>query len=514
MDNKKDIFDIFIIGGGINGVAIARDAAGRGLSVVLAEKGDLASETSSKSTNLIHGGLRYLEYFDFKLVRNALQEREVLLQNMPHIAKQLRLILPISPDMRFESETPAGRLLGIFMPWLKGKRPGWIIRIGLWLYDHLGGNSKFPSTTSIKLQNTKEGNPLKSKYKKAYEYSDGWVHDARMVVLMASDAVKRGAKILTRNKVESLQRENSVWKIDTEQGRFYAKSIVNASGPWVEKIMCQTTNQKSKVHVRLVRGSHIITKKLFDHEKAYLLQGSDCRIIFAIPYEREFTLIGTTEVPHENADIEPECSNQEIEYLCKFASDYFEANIAPDDVIMTFSGVRPLYDDGAKSSTAATRDYLLNLNNDGAPILNVFGGKITTHRILAEEVLNKLSKYLTIGASWTKFSPLPGGEFKLTERETHFARLLADYPFLNETWAQRLFCSYGLDAWKVLGNACNIDDLGENFGADLTAREIDYLRANEFAKTSEDILWRRSQLGLRINKKAAQSIDIYMKIEK
>ncbi|MDO5529710.1 MAG: glycerol-3-phosphate dehydrogenase, partial [Paracoccus sp. (in: a-proteobacteria)] len=388
--------DLFIIGGGINGCGIARDAAGRGLSVRLAEMGDLAQATSSASTKLFHGGLRYLEFLEFRLVREALREREVLLRAMPHIAHPMRFVLPIDPEMRFESHTPVSRLLGAVMPWRKGSRPAAIIRAGLALYDRLGRREILPGTSRLDLARAPEGQALRGGLSLAYEYSDVWVDDARLVVLNARDAKARGADIMTRAKVVSARRGRDLWHIKLEDGRsFDARVLINAGGPWVRDVLGEVAGLESRESVRLVRGSHIVVPRLFEHQKAYFFQGPDGRIIFAIPYERAFTLIGTTDVEHHADPAAPSCSDAERDYLCAFASRYFRRPVTPQDVVWTYSGVRPLYDDGAKSATAATRDYVLSLDDKGgAPALNIFGGKITTYRRLSEAALGKLAGHL------------------------------------------------------------------------------------------------------------------------
>lgn len=399
-DTNTGICDLFVIGGGINGCGIARDAAGRGLSVALAEMNDLASATSSASTKLFHGGLRYLEYFEIRLVREALKERETLLRAMPHTSWPMRFVLPYHKDMRFEGDTPTSKLLSLVMPWMRGRRPAWLIRFGLFLYDNLGGRKILPGTSTVDLRNDPAGAPLRDKFEKAYEYSDCWIEDARLVVLNARDAEKRGAKIMTRTKVVSADRVDDIWHVtvensETGENRLHkAKMLVNAGGPWVESIIRNTAKIDSNESVRLVRGSHIVTKKLFDHEKCYFFQGEDGRIIFAIPYETDFTLIGTTDSDHSDLSTKPVCTDEEVEYLREFASKYFKAPITKKDVIWSYSGVRPLYDDGASSATAATRDYVLSIDkNGGAPLLNVFGGKITTYRKLAESALEKIAPF-------------------------------------------------------------------------------------------------------------------------
>jgi len=359
----REATDLFIIGGGINGCGIARDAAGRGLSVRLAEMNDLASATSSASTKLFHGGLRYLEYFEFRLVREALIEREVLLRAMPHISWPMRFVLPYHPSMRFESDTPTSKLLTTVMPWMKGRRPAWLIRLGLFMYDHLGGRKILPATSTVSLKGTPEGVPLEDRFETAYEYSDCWVQDSRLVVLNARDAEARGAKIMTRTKVLSAARDGDLWRVEVEDTRtgetatHFARMLVNAGGPWVGDIIHEKVHLNVKEGVRLVRGSHIVTRRLYDHDKCYFFQGTDGRIIFAIPYEEDFTLIGTTDAEHLDPDKRPDCSPEEQQYLIDFANRYFKQEITAEDVVWTYSGVRPLYDDGASSATAATRDY-------------------------------------------------------------------------------------------------------------------------------------------------------------
>jgi len=507
-------FDIFVIGGGINGCGIARDAAGRGLKVGLAEMNDLGSATSSASTKLFHGGLRYLEFFEFGLVKKALVEREVLLRNMPHISWPMRFVLPYHKDMRFENDTPTSKLLSTVMPWMKGRRPAWLIRLGLFMYDNLGGRKILPGTQVVDLTKSETGKPLKGKFEKAYEYSDCWVEDARLVVLNARDAEQRGAAIMTRTKVVSAARVDGVWEIVTEhdgaQKTHTARALVNAGGPWVENIVRDVARLNTSEGVRLVRGSHIVTKKLFDHDKSYFFQGEDGRIIFAIPYEMDFTLIGTTDAEHENLTQKPYATDEEQDYLCDFASQYFEKPVTRDDVVWTYSGVRPLYDDGAKSATAATRDYVLSLDENGAPLLNIFGGKITTYRKLAENALKKLTPLIGGGAQWTEVAALPGGDFKVKDRDQMVADLAADYPFLDARWALRLIKGYGTEARAILADAKAASDLGQDFGATLTEAEVKWLMAKEYACTAEDVVWRRSKLGLRLTADQIAALDAFM----
>ena len=507
-------FDVFIIGGGINGCGIARDAAGRGLKVGLAEMNDLGSATSSASTKLFHGGLRYLEFFEFSLVKKALVEREVLLKNMPHISWPMRFVLPYHKDMRFENDTPTSKLLSTVMPWMKGRRPAWLIRLGLFMYDNLGGRKILPGTHVVDLAKRETGDPLKGKFKTAYEYSDCWIEDSRLVVLNARDAEERGAAIMTRTKVVSAARADGIWEIVTErdgaQQTHTARALVNAGGPWVENIVRDVARLNTSEGVRLVRGSHIVTKKLFDHDKSYFFQGEDGRIIFAIPYEMDFTLIGTTDAEHENLSEKPYATDEEQDYLCAFASQYFEKPVTRDDVVWTYSGVRPLYDDGAKSATAATRDYVLSLDENGAPLLNIFGGKITTYRKLAENALKKLKPLVGGSDPWTADAALPGGDFKVKERDQLVDDLQADYPFLDDRWALRLIKGYGTEARVILGDARAATDLGQDFGATLTQAEVAWLMDKEYAISADDVVWRRSKLGLRLSTEQIAALDAFM----
>ena len=504
---SDQIFDLFIIGGGINGCGIARDAAGRGMTVALAEMNDLASATSSASTKLFHGGLRYLEYFEVNLVRHALEERETLLRAMPHISWPMRFVLPLYPGMRFDSDTPASKLLNVFMPWMKGRRPAWMIRLGLFFYDHLGGRKILPATRGLRLSGTVEGTPLQDKYQRAFEYSDCWVEDSRLVVLNARDAEDRGCNIMVRTKVTSAARDGDHWIIDTESEggetqQFRARMLFNAGGPWVGDIIQTKVRVNSTEGVRLVRGSHIVTRRLYDHDKCYFFQGTDGRIIFAIPYEQDFTLIGTTDADHPDPDQKPVCTPEEQNYLLNFANQYFTRQLTDKDVVWTYSGVRPLYDDGASSAAAATRDYTLKVEAaGGAPILNIFGGKITTYRKLAEDAMDKIAPFFdNLPGHWTAGVPLPGGDFPVDGVADLVAGLKADFPFLDDRWAKRLVRAYGTDARQLLGHATSADDLGQDFGATLTEAEITWLKDKEYARTADDILWRRSKLGLRLTK--------------
>ncbi|MEO9649995.1 MAG: glycerol-3-phosphate dehydrogenase [Roseobacter sp.] len=518
-EDKSEILDLLVIGGGINGCGIARDAAGRGLTVALAEMNDLASATSSASTKLFHGGLRYLEYFEINLVKHALAERDVLLKAMPHISWPMRFVLPYHKGMRFEGSTPTSRILNAIMPWMKGRRPAWLIRFGLMLYDTLGGRSILPGTKTLTLAGSQEGEPLDPKFKKAFEYSDCWIEDSRLVVLNARDAQARGADIMVRTKVVSARRVEDIWEVDLEDTASghvvtrQARMLVNAGGPWVGDIIQQKVRVNSKEGVRLVRGSHIVTHKLFQHDKCYFFQGTDGRIIFAIPYESDFTLIGTTDAEHPDPSTQPECTPEERDYLIEFANNYFKQEISVEDVVWTYSGVRPLYDDGASSATAATRDYTLKVDDTGgAPILNVFGGKITTYRRLAEDALEKIAPYFPgTSGHWTAGVPLPGGDFGVNGVETLVLRLREDFEFLTHFCALRLVRAYGTEAWDVMAGAETPEELGRNFENGLFEREVLWLIKNEYARTAQDIVWRRNKLGLRMSVAEVAALDVFVK---
>ncbi len=483
---STSVFDLAVIGGGINGCGIARDAQGRGLSVFLAEKGDLAGGTSSASTKLIHGGLRYLEHYEFRLVRESLKEREVLWALAPHIIHPLRFVLPHS----------------------KGLRPAWLVRLGLFLYDHLGGRERLPGTRRIDLRRDEAGQPLKGGFETGFEYSDCWVDDARLVVLNARDAADRGAAIHTRTEVISAERHGNLWRIDLKDTRsdetsaISAHALVNATGPWVGGVLADRIENDSPFRVRMVKGSHILVPRLFDHDRAYIFQNPDQRIVFAIPFETDFTLVGTTDVDYRGRPEEVQADADEIAYLCNAASDYFTQSVSPDDVVWTYSGVRPLFDDGSHRAQTATRDYVLELDHpDGqAPLLNIFGGKLTGYRHLAEHALDKLSDaFPDLSPDWTHDVSLPGGNFPVDGRGALDAELHARYPELPHDLLHRLARTYGTQTCTVLGKAQTEANLGHHFGAGLYAREVDYLRHHEWAVTADDILWRRTKLGLRLD---------------
>lgn len=477
------IYDIAIIGGGINGTGIARDAAGRGLRTTLFERGDLAQGTSSASTKLIHGGLRYLEHYEFRLVREALIEREVLLGIAPHIIWPLRFVLPHH----------------------KGLRPAWLLRLGLFLYDHLGGRKILPGTKNVALASSALGAPLKPGFAFGFEYSDCWVEDSRLVVLNAMDAAARGADIFVRTAVTAATRENDHWRIETrdENGHVAthrARKLVNAAGPWVADTLTGTLRMNSNAKVRQVKGSHIVVPKLYGHDRAYIFQNEDGRIIFAIPYEQDFTLIGTTDIDYHDDPADVRISDLEIDYLCAAASEYFAQPIARDSIVWTYSGVRPLYDDGATKAQEATRDYVLVLDAPDAqpPLLSVFGGKITTYRRLAEAALDKLD-IPDARKGWTGHAPLPGGDFAPDQFDTEVGKIRVAFPFLPERLAARLVRAYGTRTQLILAGKTCLDDLGRCFGADLHEAEVDYLIREEWARSADDILWRRSKLGLRFD---------------
>ena len=501
MARRDNISDVFVIGGGVNGCAIARDAAGRGYSVFLAEMGDLASGTSSAATKLIHGGLRYLEYREFRLVREALAEREILWAMAPHIIWPLRFVLPHH----------------------KGLRPAWLLRLGLFVYDHLGTRRLLPPTRTIDLRNDPLGRPLKDGYARAFEYSDCWVDDARLVVLTARDAADRGAIIRPRTRVTAATREGGIWTIRLEdmqtklRGSVRARVLVNAAGPWVDTVLRDVVGHADAANVRLVRGSHIVVRKLFDHADAYFFQNADGRIIFAIPYERDYTLIGTTDEEHAGDPGEASISEAETDYLLTAATAYFERPVTRADIAWSYSGVRPLHSDHRSKAQEATRDYVITAEGDGTSgaLVNVFGGKLTTHRRLAEEVLRRIAGILgERGKPWTHASKLPGGEFAPREFDLQLERLNALYPNLADRFLRRLARQYGTQAAALLGDAVRMSDLGENFGADLTRREVDYLVAREWACTADDVLWRRTKLGLRVTANDRARLETYLRTRK
>lgn len=493
------MYDLIVIGGGINGVGIARDAAGRGLKVLLCEKNDLAGHTSSSSSKLIHGGLRYLEHREFRLVREALKEREILLRAAPHIIWPMRIVLPV----------------------LKGMRPAWMLRLGLFLYDHLYRRSILPGIAKLNLKEASQGAPLKGSLTKGFEYSDCWADDARLVVLSAVDAQARGADICTRTTATAITRGKDDWRVtlkqrDGSENEIQGRILINAAGPWVDEVAHMAGHYSNTAGVRLVKGSHIVTRRLFDGDHGYIFQSADGRVIFTMPYEGEYTLIGTTDVDWDLSQGEVAISDEEIAYLCDAVNEYLAQEISPADVVWTYAGVRPLYDDKAASASVATRDYVFDLTGDGsgqAVMLSVYGGKLTTFRKLAEHAMEKLGRFLPgLPPRWTHEAHLPGGDFPAEERAGLLERLRRDYPWLDAAISERLLRSYGTAAFEILADAKSPDDLGRHFGGGLYEAEVHHLVRNEFAMSAEDILWRRSKLGLHLDAAAvAADLDAWLK---
>lgn len=488
---QNELLDLFIVGGGINGVGIANDAAGRGLKVGLCEQADLASATSSASSKLIHGGLRYLEHREFRLVREALHEREVLLNKAPHIVWPLRFILPHQPHLR----------------------PAWMIRAGLFLYDHLSQRDSLPGSKGLRFDAT---SPLKPEITRGFEYSDCWVDDARLVVLNALQAKELGAEVLTRTRCIEAREEDGEWQITLEErdtGRQVtrrAKTLVNAAGPWVESFISGQTTRQSRYGIRMIQGSHLVVPRINDDERAYILQNHDGRIVFVLPYQQDFSLLGTTDRRYQGDPAKVRASDEETDYILDVVNAHFRHTLSRDDIVTTFSGVRPLCDDESADPSAMTRDYTLDLDDSGAPLLSIFGGKITTYRRLAEAAMDKLSPLLPgMGPSWTAEKPLPGGD--IGSQESFVARLVREYPFLGESRARRLASSYGSLCLGFLADARGEEDLGEGFGAGLTAAEVNYLIEHEWAHNAEDILWRRSKLGLRLSTEEVSHLGHYIR---
>lgn len=481
----NDVVDVLVIGGGINGAGVARDAAGRGLSVILCEKDDLAQGTSSRSGKLVHGGLRYLEYYEFRLVREALIEREVLMNSASHIIWPLRFVLPHSPD----------------------DRPAWLVRLGLFLYDHLGGRKKLPGTTTMNLNKAPEGAPIKDAYKKGFAYSDCWVDDARLVALNAVDANRLGAEILTRTACTSARRNGDNWNIeltDTRTGQtrnITARALINAGGPWVNDIINRVTGTNSRRAVRLVKGSHIIVPKFWDGPHAYLVQNHDKRVIFINPYEGDKALIGTTDIPHEGLPENLAVSDSEVSYLIAAVNKYFKQQLTEADVVQKFAGVRPLYDDGNGNPSAVTRDYVLDLEaGSGAPLLNIFGGKITTFRKLSEHAIDKLAGYFPkMTKTWTADATLPGGDIPDADFEAFSRALAMQYSWMPEKLTNHYARLYGTRTHQIIGNANSMADLGQQFGPGLFEAEVRFLCAEEWAQTPEDILYRRTKHNLHMS---------------
>ena len=487
--------DLLVIGGGINGAGIARDAAGRGLSVTLCEKDDLASHTSSASTKLVHGGLRYLEHYEFRLVREALHEREVLLKSAPHIIWPLRFVLPHDA----------------------GLRPKWMLRLGLFLYDRIGGKRTLEGTHTIDLREAPHGMALQSRLTTGFEYSDCWVEDSRLVVLAAMDAREAGADILTRTRCTALARTGDHWRA-TLQGPsgqvsiVEARAIANAAGPWVDDLVAMATGGTGKAHLRLVKGSHIILPRWYEGEHCYIFQNGDGRIVFAIPYERDFTLVGTTDMLFEGDRDAVQISDDERDYLCAAVSEYFARPVTPADVVHSYAGIRPLYEDNASNNSTVTRDYVFEVDApDGeAPLLSVYGGKITTFRKLAEHALDRLEPWFDTSGAWTADSPLPGGDLPTDTFSQYLVDLGARFPWLPEATRLRLARAYGSRVERILMGASSLQDLGPPIVGDLTPAEVRYLCEREFARSAQDILWRRSKLGLHLPPDAEQSLSLWL----
>ncbi|WP_423064142.1 glycerol-3-phosphate dehydrogenase [Candidiatus Paracoxiella cheracis] len=489
--------DLLVIGGGINGVGVAADAAGRGLSVVLCEKDDLANHTSSYSSKLIHGGLRYLEQIEIKLVREALKEREILMKKAPYMVRPLEFVLPHDKHLR----------------------PAWMIRIGLFLYDYLARRESLKGAKKLNLRKVLEGKPLKEKFKTGFRYTDCQTDDARLVVINALDAQSHGAMILTRTDCQSVTREAGHWvaklycKNTNEQMTVHAKALVNATGPWVSEFLHDIANIKTTAQVRLIKGSHFTVPKLYKGHYAYILQNPDGRVVFAIPFKRDFTLIGTTDVPFDTDPNVVTISEAEINYLLDSVNYYFSTQLTERDINWSYAGVRSLYDDKAKKASQITRKYHLDVNeeNGRSPIISIFGGKITTYRSLSEHVMSLLKKYFpNMGKPWTAHSPLPGSDLKGDNVNQFFETLKQEYPWVPIEMLSRYAESYGTITRTILKNAKSLNDLGQCFGADLYEAEVDYLIKNEWTQTCEDLIWRRSKLGLVLTDEEINRLKEYI----
>ena len=492
MQEHLTTYDVCVIGGGINGVGIANDAAGRGLSVFLCEKDDLASHTSSASSKLIHGGLRYLEHKEFRLVREALLEREVLLAKAPHIIRPLRFIMPHQPHLR----------------------PAWLIRTGLFFYDHLGKREHLAGSKHVKFHT--ENSPLKNEISQGFEYSDCAVDDSRLVILNALQAKEKGAKIVTRSRCSAVKRENGLWKIDIENAKgsysIQAKVLVNATGAWVTQFLEHIVQVQSEYAIRMIQGSHIIVPKMYPEDKAFIMQNDDQRIVFAIPYLEKFTLIGTTDQEYHADPNRVEITQDEIDYLLNVCNDHFKKQLTQADILHTFSGVRALCDDESDQAAAVTRDYTLTLDDDvnQAPLLVIFGGKITTYRKLAEAALAKIQPFFNaVGQAWTEKALLPGAE-NLHSVDTLVEQILVKVKALAKETAMRWAHAYGTRVWNFLAHINHAQELGQDFGFGLYAQEVNYLVEHEWAMTSEDILKRRTKLYLEFNGEQIQALDTYL----
>ncbi|WP_165854882.1 glycerol-3-phosphate dehydrogenase [Marinobacter sp. JSM 1782161] len=492
MQSATTDYDLIVIGGGVNGTGIAMDAAGRGLKTLLCEMHDLASATSSSSSKLIHGGLRYLEHYEFKLVRQALAEREALLRNAPHIMWPMRFRLPYQSHLR----------------------PAWMIRTGLFLYDHLAKRELLRGSNGIRF----DGNsPLIPGITRGFEYSDGWVDDARLVVLTAKAAEEKGATVRTRTRCVKAERDGMNWQVTLRDERSgheqqaRCRTLVNATGPWVSSLFKESLGMQAPKQIRMVKGSHIVVPRIHTEPEAYILQNADDRIIFVIPYEDDFSLIGTTDVDYQGDPKKATISEEEVDYLVGIVNDYFRNKLTPEDVVWSYSGVRPLMDDEGGSAQKASRDYTFEVDGgkDEAPLISVFGGKITTYRKLAEAATDRISQFFTdAGDGWTRDATLPGGDFG--SQEDLRDELKTAYPWVPSGLIHRFVRTYGTRTRKLLDGCHSMEDMGRHFGANLYAREIDYLRDQEWAVDAEDIVWRRTKLGLRLTAAELSGIQAYL----
>jgi glycerol-3-phosphate dehydrogenase len=493
-DGVAPPLDLLVVGGGINGVGIARDAAGRGLSVLLLERGDLAGATSSASSKLIHGGLRYLEQYEFRLVHESLAEREVLLAAAPYIIRPLRFVLPVHD----------------------GLRPPWLLRLGLFLYDHIGGRKRLPATRTVRRDREPVFAPLANGYHLGFEYSDCWADDARLVVVNALDATQRGAHIERGWTLTAAHREGSLWLVDMsshsgERRTVRARALVNAAGPWAEEVLYSAGAHRGH-SLRLVKGSHIIVRRLYEGPQAYTLQNADGRVVFAIPYEDDFTLIGTTDIPFSGDPGAVHVDGSEVTYLCGLISGYLKTPVTPKDVVWTYSGVRPLYDDGEASASTVTRDYVFDMDAPAgvAPLLSVFGGKLTTYRKLAEHALSKLLPALQVHTTpWTRGATLPGGDIPRGDLESFTVEQLRRHGYAPPALIRRLCRSYGTRIEQILGQARRLSDLGAEIAPRVYEAELNLMRSEEWARTGDDALWRRSKLGLHLDAEARGAVKAW-----
>jgi glycerol-3-phosphate dehydrogenase len=492
--STETVYDLAIIGGGINGAGIARDAAGRGLSVALFERGDLAGATSSASSKLIHGGLRYLEHYEFRLVAEALAERETLLSIAPHLVTPLTFVLPR----------------------VEGMRPRWMLRVGLWLYDHLARRSVLPPARSIRFATSPYGQGLKQTVLDGFSYADCWVDDSRLVVLNCRSAADLGARIEPRTEVRAARTDGDQWQLslqhpDRGTQRVHARALINAAGPWTRSWLVEGLDRRPNHGIRLVKGSHIVTAPLYPGDHAFILQNDDGRVVLVLPFQDRYSLIGTTDVPHSGPPEDAVISTEEITYLCRAVNRYFARNIGSSDVLWSFSGVRPLYDDGTPNPSEVTRDYRLMLDTDsGPPLLSIYGGKITTYRRLAEHALTQLIPWFpSMKGPWTAHARLSGGELP-EGRQGYLNNLSARYPALSIPLLESIVSRHGSNAPLILGDAETQDDLGVHFGENLYAREVDYLIDREWALTADDVLWRRTKAGLRLDDNTQAALARYM----